>query len=55
MFYDEEILRALRRKFASDIMTALRDADAMELHPPTTSVNVPLARGRVESRCGAVV
>lgn len=45
MFYDEEIVRALRRKFAPDIMTALRDADAMELHSPGTGVDVPLVAG----------
>ena len=45
MFYDEEIVKALRRKFAPNIMTALQDADAMELHSPRTSVNVPLVAG----------
>jgi hypothetical protein len=45
MFYDEEIVRALRRKFAPDIMTALQAADSMELHSPRTSVNVPLVAG----------
>lgn len=45
MYYDEEIIRALRRKFAPDIMTALRDATSMELNSPMTSVKVPLVAG----------
>jgi hypothetical protein len=42
MQYDDELIRALRRKFAPDIMTAIRDASTMELIAPSRSVNVPL-------------
>src|SRR5437762_3468148 len=45
MFYDEEILKSLGRKFAPDIMTALQDATGMELVAPKQSVNVPLVAG----------
>jgi hypothetical protein len=45
MFYDEEITKALRRKFAPDIMIALQDATGMELLAPRNSVNVPLVAG----------
>jgi hypothetical protein len=45
MFYDEEIVKALRRKFAPDIMTALRDATGIELISPKNSVNVPVVAG----------
>lgn len=43
--YPDYLVRAIRRKFAPDIMTALRDADPMTLCEPNGSVNVPLRAG----------
>lgn len=42
MFYEDQLVRAIRRKIAPDVMTALRDADSMEFYYPMNSVNVPL-------------
>lgn len=44
-FYEDQLIRAIRTKIAPDVMTALRNADSMELHCPRNSVNVPLMAG----------
>ncbi|WP_020469630.1 hypothetical protein [Zavarzinella formosa] len=43
MAYDDELVRAIRRKFAPDLMTALRDSDdPLGLSSSMNSVRVPL-------------
>ena len=42
MQFDDELTKAIKRRFAPDFLTALRDASAMELYGPRNSVNVPL-------------
>lgn len=42
MSYDDAMARAVRNKFAPDIMTTLRDTPSTELHSPRTSINLPV-------------
>lgn len=42
MFYDDELTRAIKTKFAPDIRMALRDAPNMDFIRPSMQVNVPL-------------
>lgn len=44
-FYEDQLAGAIRRFIAPDVMTALRDADSIEIHCPTNSIRVPLQAG----------
>lgn len=45
MHFDDQMIRAIRNKFAPDMMTALKDASLVELQYPKRSINVPLFAG----------
>lgn len=45
MFYEEQLIRAIRTFIAPDVMTALRSATSLEMISPTNSVRVPLQAG----------
>lgn len=40
--YEDEMIRAIRRRFAPDIMTTLRDASVTEFSAPLNRVTLPL-------------
>lgn len=45
MFYDDQLVRAIRNFIAPDVMTALQQATGMELVSPSQFVRVPLQAG----------
>lgn len=45
MFYEDQLIQAIRRFIAPDVMTALQHATSMALDCPRNSVQVPLQAG----------